>query len=289
MKRLRPAGMVAALVAVIPIAAWASDTDDALKLAGRIASHGMQSSAVTLHALPADFPRTIPLPNATLLGSVAERPAQTSASFGTTITVSAHGSSLYYDAVDRDTVLAAYADTLRTAGWLEHRSPLAGQGGFATRMPDLAIWCRAGDHPAEIVVLPGADPTAIIVDVQAGAHTARMLCDADQFMPALRPSPLPTFVAAPGVTMEAAGPATDGTTTAARLASALAAPAVFDSFAKQLVGAGWTPRAKDQAHGLVSQTFAKTVDGVRYVALLSLYALDATRYVAIADVRDVNR
>jgi hypothetical protein len=36
-----------------------------------------------------------------------------------------------------------------------------------------------------------------------------------------------------------------------------------------------------------TQTFKKTVDSTPYVALLALYAFDATHYVAVADVSNV--
>ena len=60
MMRLRSAGMIAALSPLIPLAAPASDADDALKLAARIASSERQSRRVTLRAAPPDCrPRSL--------------------------------------------------------------------------------------------------------------------------------------------------------------------------------------------------------------------------------------
>jgi len=61
-------------------------------------------------------------------------------------------------------------------------------------------------------------------------------------------------------------------------------PAVFEAFAKQLRDAGWNPGEVTSGSTLRSQTFMKTVDGKAYVALLTIYALDATHDVALADV-----
>ncbi|HEY6236105.1 MAG TPA: hypothetical protein VIW69_13470, partial [Candidatus Elarobacter sp.] len=116
MTRLRLAGMVAAALALAPLVAAASDQDDALKLAARAASMGLEKATVLLHALPADFPPSIPLPKATLLGSVAASPVTERMRGGTV--VHGHSASLYYDVPGtRDAVAHAYRDTLRAAGW----------------------------------------------------------------------------------------------------------------------------------------------------------------------------
>ena len=103
-----------------------------------------------------------------------------------------------------------------------------------------------------------------------------------------RRSPLPTFTAPSGIRITSSGPATDGTTTAARIESSLGTGAVFDAFAKQLIDAGWAAAsASIGTPATRTQTFKKTVDGTPYVTLLALYALDATHFVALADVSNV--
>lgn len=57
-----------------------------------------------------------------------------------------------------------------------------------------------------------------------------------------------------------------------------------DAFAKQLRDSGWTAGAPTSGARTRTQTFAKSVDGVPYITLLAIYALDATHYVALADV-----
>ena len=277
--RLRPAGMVAALIAACPIVASASDTGDALKLAGRIAGFGLRSSTVVLRALPAQFPRTIPLPHATLLGSVIDRDARSSGS------VVSRSAVLYYDAADRGAVLRAYAGMLRRAGWVEHRLPLLAHGGFTTTtVPGLDQWCRQGNVAAGIVVQSGVDRTALTLRVETAPPAVRVECGT--VVPEAPVSSLPLFTRPPGVTIDASA-RSNQTTTTARLTSALAAAAVFDAFAKQLIAAGWAPRARADAQTLISQTFTKTAGGVQYVALLSLYGLDATHSIATVDVADV--
>ncbi len=292
--RLRPAGMVAALLAVIPLAAPASDADDALKLAARIASlNGLADAVVTLRAAPRDLPSSVPLPSASLLGSVSVRmhpPRMMSGGSGSTFVVSHPSMTLFYDAGPaRATALGRYDAALQRAGWKRApdwraRFPVA-QGGFQPSLPAFDAWC-APDDKLSVIVLPSSDPSGFNVAVSA-AQQATSLCSEGRFPAAEQPaapSALPPLTAVPGVTIEHAGPASDGSTTGARILSSLGTGAVFDVFAKQLTAAGWKPNAATRAPGLVSQTFAKTVDGRPYVALLSVYALDATHFVALADV-----
>jgi hypothetical protein len=285
MTRLRLAGLVAAVFALMPLAAAASDQDDALKLAARAASMGMEKSTVLLHAVPSDFPSSIPLPKATLLGSVASSPMTESYRGG--MTVHGRSASLYYDAPGtRDAVARTYRDTLRAAGWADKNNFTPVQGGFSSDRPNFTYWCRAGDHPAGLLILTGGDPDALTVRVETDERSAKTACESmdQRFSEMFRKSPLPTFEGADGVTIASGGPTNDGTTTGARITSSLGLSAVFETFAKQLRSAGWTPKATAAAAGVQSQTFAKTVDGKAYVALLSVDALDATHYVALADV-----
>ena len=130
--------------------------------------------------------------------------------------------------------------------------------------------------------------------IDLGVSTARegraSLCASENpfsFERSFKPSPLPTFTAAAGITIGGTSQNGDGTTTGARITSALGLPAVFESFAKQLRDAGWTPKTAGNAAGLQSQTFAKTIDGTAYVTLLTIYALDRTHFVALVDVSNV--
>ncbi len=295
----RLAGIVAAAFAIVPLAAAASDQDDVLRLAQRAVSPGgMESVSILLRALPASLPSPLPLPQATLLGSVTRepraRPAHSrSSSAGVVVTV-AGSISLYYDAPNRDATVNVYRDALRTAGWrnidLSRQIPFQ-QGGFSMSVPRFDFWCSPGASPVVVNLnLPDGDATAIDIGVSTNRDGPTNLCARENpfsFERMFRPSPLPTFTAARGVEIGGTSQNGDGTTTGARITSSLGLPAVFETFAKQLRDASWTPKATSSAAGLQSQTFAKTIDGTAYVTLLTLYALDATHYVALVDVSNV--
>ena len=303
MTRLRLAGLVAAALTFVPLAATASDQDDALRLAQRIASRGGYAEAtVTLHAPPKSLPASVPLPKATLLGSVVEtvRPGMFSmASGGTTTTTTTVAISppvmLYYDApAGRDATVAAYEAALAQAGWkaapdIRRRFPIP-QGGFTLPFPTIKLWCSAGEPRTAVSITNGDDASSFDLSIASSDRGTAFQCsDApspfDDFQ---RRSPLPTFTAPSGITISASGPASDGTTTGARIESSLGMGPVFDAFAKQLAGAGWAAASASISTPTIrTQTFKKTVDGKAYVALLALYALDATHYVALADVSDV--
>ena len=248
---------------------------------------------------PAALPSSIPLPKAALLGSTAIEPdAPRSTSRGTTFVVSHPGSRfmLYYDAPDRDAVAAAYENTLRAGGWkrldLSQSIPFM-RGGFVQDIPGFDAWCSPDAAPAMVNIRRSRDDAAALdLDVSFDPQGVT-LCSGDPNNPlaaftamSRAISPLPTFRAAAGIQLDNAGPAADGSTTGARVTSTLGLPAVFESFAKQLRDAGWTPKATASSAGLQAQTFTKTVDAKPYVVLLSVHALDATHYVALADVSD---
>ncbi len=164
------------------------------------------------------------------------------------------------------------------------------QGGFSLPFPQIKTWCSPSEPRTAIAVMNASDATGFDVSVASSDRGTAFQCsDAPSpFDDFARRSPLPTFTAPGGITITASGPATDGTTTAARLESKLGLAVVFDAFAKQLTTAGWTPSgAAASAPATRTQAFAKTVDGTPYVTLLAIYALDATHYVALADVSDV--
>jgi len=295
--RRRLAGTVAALLALVPLCVLADDKDDALKIARRAASlQGNQEVKVILHATPPSLP-SIPLPKATLLGSIVTTPQLRNNPIGRSATVAASASrpaELYYETATRDATLKAYEETLRAAGWKgidwAQRLPFA-QGGFAQEFPHYEMWCSPATPPVALMIgTPTFDPTALNLNVIVDASGRESVCAAQgnsvtAWMETFRKlSPLPTFTASDGITIDNGGPASDGSTTGARITSALGIAAVFESFAKQLRDAGWTPQGSAGATGLRSQTFAKTVDGTPYVALLTIYPLDATHYVALADV-----
>ena len=301
MTRLRLAGLVAAAFALVPLVAAASDQDDALRLAQRIASRsGFVDATVTLHAVPKDFPATIPLPKATLLGSVVEtvrRGTFMSSSGGNTVgttMVVTQPVMLYYDApAGRDAAVTAYEATLMQAGWkpapdIQRRFPIP-QGGFSLPFPTIKLWCSPAEPRAAPSITNAQDASGFDLSVASSDRGTAFQCSdgPSPFDDFRRRSPLPTFTAPAGVTITASGPTSDGSITAARIESALGIRAVFDAFAKQLIDAGWAAGASMGTDTTRTQTFKKTVDGTAYVTLLALYALDATHYAAVADVSNV--
>lgn len=288
MTRLRLAGLAAAALALIPLLAAANDQDDALKLAARVVSFGIGGATVTLHAVPKELPSSVPLPQAALLGSIAYNVAT---SVNGNVGVVGRPLALYYDAPgNRDAVVRTYDATLRRAGWKvvpQERRFSMPRGGFEIQLPTVYAWCSPG-APLMMVNadLPQADQAALNVHVTTDARSAAVACGEHPQFPydGFPKSPLPTFSAANGVTIDHSGPALDGTTTGARITSSLGLDAVFESFAKQLRDAGWTPQAAAASPGNRSQTFTKTAEATPYVALLSIYALDATHFVALTDV-----
>jgi len=298
--KMRLTGLVAAAFALVPLAAVANDTDDALRLAQRsVSPAGIETVSILLHALPASLPSPLPLPQATLLGSVTRdlraRPRTTGGSQSFSVSVSSRGSiALYYDAPNRTATAKSYEDGLRNAGGrnldLTARIPFQ-SGGFAMSTPRFDFWCSPGTSPFVVNVnLPDGDATAIDISVSSNGEGRSNVCtgaDPFSFERMFKPSPLPTFTAAAGVEIGGASQNGDGTTTGARITSSLGLPAVFETFAKQLRDAGWAPRAANAASGLQSQTYAKAVDGTAYVTVLTIYALDTTHYTALVDVSNV--
>jgi len=297
--RLRLAGVFAAALVVVPLATVASDQDDALRLAQRIAGRGQyMEAAVVLHAPPKELPASVPLPKATLLGSVVETIRQSSfVSAGgrnSAVTVSAvtQPMMLYYDApAGRDAVVAAYDSALQQAGWKappenRRRFPMPSGGFSYSAFPETKRWCSPDAH-STISVINAKDPGAFDVSYLSGGAGVDLQCGdgPSPFDAFMQRSPLPTFTAPAGVTIVSSGPASDGSTTGARIESGLGLGAVFDAFAKQLRDAGWAP-ASPSTGGPATRTgtFQKVVDGTPFVTLLAVYALDATHFVALADV-----
>jgi len=299
--RLRLAGLVAAVITFVPLAAAGADQDDALRLAQRIASRGgFMEATVTLHAPPKSLPSSVPLPKATLLGSVVEtaRQGAYSTSGGGRVVsnlVATTPVMLYYDApAGRDATVTAYEAALAQAGWkpapdIRRRFPIP-QGGFTITFPTIKMWCSAGEPRTAISITNADDTSGFDLSVASLNRGAAFQCsDAPSpFDDFVRHSPLPTFIAPAGITITSSGPPSDGSTTAARIESSLGTGAVFDAFAKQLTDAGWAAAsASIGTPATRAQTFKKTVNGTPYVTLLALYALDATHFVAVADVSNV--
>jgi hypothetical protein len=299
--RLRLAGLVAAVITFVPLAAAGSDQDDALRLAQRIASRGgFMEATVTLHAAPKNLPASVPLPKATLLGSVVETARQRaySTSGGDRVTTNLVATTpvmLYYDApAGRAATVTAYEAALAQAGWkpapdIRRRFPIP-QGGFTIPFPTIKMWCSAGEPRTAISITNADDASGFDLSIASSDRGTAFQCSdgPSPFDDFVRRSPLPTFTAPAGITIASSGPATDGTTTAARIESSLGTGAVFDAFAKQLTGAGWAAASASVGTPATrTQTFKKTVDGTQYVTLLALYTLDATHFVAVADVSNV--
>ncbi len=290
----RLAGMVAAAFAILPLAAAASDQDDALRLAARAANpSGLGTATVTLHATPAGFPSSIPLPKGTLVGSIRHDVGPV----GSTANGTLWSNTLYYDVQNRDAAVKDYEDALRAAGWkhVDLDALLQRRAGVTLQIPELNAWCSPGEPRAGVtIVKPRTDDAALDVTVGLGGFnffacsdegaTLRQQVTAATTTVAQSKSPLPAFTSTPGVTIDMTGPATDGSTTGARITSTLGAAPVFDSLARQLLAAGWAGKRVAAAEGLSSQTFTKSIDGTQYTALLTVYALDATHFIALADV-----
>jgi len=283
-----------ASLALAPACAGASDAGDALELAARIAAHGAGEAKVYLHAVPPDFAPSVPLPHATLLGSVVPSGSGFSAGFmRIDVANVAYPVALYYDAPDRGAVVSAYESALGASGWkrvADFTSRLPFQsGGFTMQIPHNDMWCAPGSAPQTMVSVqqPVDDASALTVDVSTGTSVAMLCGNAGMPFPlnlSYPKSPLPTFTGRDGVGITSGGPAIDGTTTGARITSSLGLAAVFETFAKQLRDAGWSPAQPAASPATRSQTFTKTVDGKPYTALLTVYTLDATHYVALTDV-----
>jgi hypothetical protein len=306
MSGLRLAGTVAAALMIVPVYASASDQDDALRLAQRLATMGgVMRATVALHALPKNFPSSVPLPKATLLGSVSDETQSAGARPSTRVSAVSGGTAgwtvapsrpvaLYYETADRAATVTAYDNALRAAGWTQldmAKSFPFPRGGFvSTEFPRYDAWCSPGPPETALVIsTPARDATALDVSVTAEDGAGQGACKAlsgpeAMFAEMMRRSPLPALNASSGVTIERGGPATDGSTSGARVTSSLGLAAVFESFAKQLRDAGWALRSDAGSSGVRAQTFAKTVDGTPYVVLLTVYPLDATHYVALIDL-----
>jgi hypothetical protein len=180
--RLRCIGIVAALAAASPIAAAASDTDDALRLATRIASYKVGFPAVALHAAPRPLPSGVPLPHATLLGSVVERDRRESATPGAPPLAipSPYGTTmLFFDATDeREAVLRDYAAVLQSAGWkspgnLRLQRPYV-LGGLPLP-PQIEQWC-APDRRTAVITQRADDPKGIDLTIVTSERAGESPC-----------------------------------------------------------------------------------------------------------------
>ena len=289
LRRALPIAVAALLLPAAALAA-ASDGDDALRLAQRAAfPSGYGHVDVLLHALPKELPAAVPLPSASLLGSVVRYSPASERGYGSAVIYSQPMVALFYDVPgDRNEVLGAYERRLAAGGWkaIDPTRTFPGeQGGFVRQLPDVHQWC-SGDTPPSAVTFtaPSGAPHALDVSFVKGSPGTRMMCERNSFFDAIPKSPLPTFTQPPGIELHGAGSTTPGWTSGAQLETSLTLPAVFEAFAKQLRDAGWNPGEVTSGSTLRSQTFMKTVDGKAYVALLTIYALDATHDVALADV-----
>jgi hypothetical protein len=293
MRRLRPA-VVAAGFFIFPLIATASEQQDALRLAQRIAAQGTPGTTVRLRAAPAVLPASVPLPKAALLGSVA---TDIGGNRGPGAVHAGYRITLYFDPSNRAAAVTAYENALRAAGWkaVDMMARLTiPHGGFTAHSPELIAWCSPREGSASILITaPPSDASVLDVNVEIGSMLAGMRCGAEtrdsrsvtavSFEAPFAKSPLPEFAAGSGLTIDDSGPAV-GSMTEARVTSSLGLAAVFERFAKQLRDAGWAPGASASADTLRSQTFTKTAEGKPAVALLAVHALDATHYFALADV-----
>ncbi|MBV9439539.1 MAG: hypothetical protein JOZ24_06075 [Candidatus Eremiobacteraeota bacterium] len=284
--------LVAALA--LPTAALAA-SDDLQRLAERIAGQN-GTATVLLHALPKELPPELPLPAATLLGSVVQHPAAASASDNPAAAMLGSAGTpvgLYYDVRgDRKAAMQAYETRLRAAGW-KPANPMARfpfpQGGFAMQLPATSIWCSAGTPKAAMTIgTPSGDATALNLSVTTAAALSGLLCGeglGNMFpVDLFGKSPLPTLSPPAGAVAISSGPTMPGTTTSARFETSLSVADLFESFAKQLRDAGWGAGEAASSGALRSQTFRKSTDGRNYVVVLTVYALDARHDTALTDL-----
>jgi hypothetical protein len=180
MTRLRLAGLVAAAIAFLPFAAGASDKDDALKLAEHMAS----GATVLLRAAPPQFPASIPLPNAALLGSASYPLAGDAADASRWL--QSNRVVLYFDTPNRAAAMTAYEDALRAAGWKKadmtrrFSLPL----GSPIRIPPLLAWCSP-EKPATTVGigLPESMASAVTLTVAVGGPIGNLACGEGPMFP----------------------------------------------------------------------------------------------------------
>lgn len=272
----------------------------AVKLARAIAGeHGAVDTHIYVGELPPGAPPPAPLPNYTLLGSVAQsvRTSVTNVDFYT----------VYYETPGAQNALDAYGKKLAASGWHEPpmqkalRQTLAPKGGFAVSSPLLAamrvhhLYCNSNGL-IETAAL--ASPPRTLTITYGGGAQASALCAIATMAgamfgpPAPSPPPLPSLTAAPGVTMRASlalpgllPPVSRAVVTSASPPSVLGA-----GFAKQLAVAGWQALPAAAGETAYVQIFTKTQQGRHYQAVLTLIGSGKPhQYDATISERDLDR
>jgi hypothetical protein len=168
---LRLAGLVAAVF--VPFAAAASDQDDALKLA----AHMAPGATVLLRVAPPQFPTSIPLPNAVLLGSASYPQADPAANASRWL--ESNRVVLYFDTPNRAATMPAYEESLRVAGWkkadMTRRFSLP--PGSPLTIPQLLAWCSPEKPATTIAIgLPERMASAITLTVMVGGPLGKLAC-----------------------------------------------------------------------------------------------------------------
>jgi hypothetical protein len=250
--------LLAALLFASATPALSQTPDNTLLLLQRVASQNGGKANVLVGKLPADVP-TVPLPSATLLGSIGrtmERSSDDDATF-----------DIFYDASAATT--KSHEAALSSAGWTGQS---LGGGGFApSNGAGFTAYCKT--NAPFITIWTGENPNELRVSVSAPREGDDALCNREARMP----SPLPELRAPPGATMSLVGGnySFDRGRSTARIHNGSSADALLGNFAAQMVDAGWHADQRATAGGIASQSFSKRDDTkARWQCVIVIDALD---------------
>jgi hypothetical protein len=260
----------------IPALAQTTGSDALLQ---RIAAPNGGTAEIFVGKLPTGLP-AIPLPNATLVGSVHQ-------SMETPMQVDSY--QLYYDA-GPDT-LKAYGDALAAAGWKRAQLP-GNSGGFVASTGFASgIYCKPG--APMINAQAGADSKNLDVSVSAGSATD-IVCGRNPLTAltaAMTKSPLPQLHAPDGIKMSVSPMGVPNGQSAAYIHNGTSADALLGSFAAQMTNAGWTAGPKSTSGAIASQTFQKADEKkAPWQCTISIQAVDgkAGEFIAFISAANVD-
>jgi hypothetical protein len=240
----RSAIFVAALFlgSALPALAQTTGSDALLQ---RVASPNGGTAEIFVGKLPTGLPQ-VPLPNATLVGSVHR-------TMETPLQVDSY--ELYYDA--EPDALKAYSDALAAAGWKHTQLP-GNSGGFVASTGFASgIYCKAGGPM--VTAQAGADSKNLNVSISSSSATD-IVCGRNPLAAvaaAMAKSPLPQLHAPDGVKMTVSPLGVPNGQSAAYIHNGTSADVLLDSFAAQMATAGWSAGPKSAGGAIASQTFQK--------------------------------